>query len=144
LGFLNETLYLVHAQEAELWLELGNPEAAARALEKVVEIVPFDLGRHQELADLYEELKERQGAVLERRAILALDPTDRAEAHFRLAVAMAEAGDRTGARSQLLRALEIAPNYEAALELLLELRGGREEEGAPDAAGGRLVMGRSR
>lgn len=124
LGFLNETLYLVHAQEAELWLEVGNPEAAARALEKVVEIVPFDLGRHQELADLYEELKERQGAVLERRAILALDPTDRAEAHFRLAVAMAEAGDRTGARSQLLRALEIAPNYEAALELLLELRGG--------------------
>ncbi|TFH63913.1 MAG: tetratricopeptide repeat protein [Gemmatimonadales bacterium] len=108
-----------------------------------MEIVPFDLGRHQELADLYEELKERQGAVLERRAILALDPTDRAEAHFRLAVAMSEAGDRTGARSQLLRALEIAPNYEAALELLLALRGGREEEGAPDEAG-RLVMGRSR
>jgi len=128
LGQLNETLYPIHSQEAELWVELGNPVAAARALEKVVEIVPFDMGPHQALAELYEEMEEPQGAVLERRAILALDPTDRAEAHYRLAVALAEAGDRAGARSQVLRALEIAPSYEAALELLLALRGGDARE----------------
>jgi tetratricopeptide (TPR) repeat protein len=128
-GLLSETLYSVRSQEAELWLELGNTEGAARALEKVVEIAPFELGVHQELAELYEEIEEPRGAVLERMAILALDPTDRAEAHFRLAVAMAKAGDRAGARSQVLRALEIAPTYEAALELLLDLRGGGQGDG---------------
>ena len=132
LGFLNETHYLTHSQEAELWLELGDKEAAAIALEKVVEIVPFDMDAHQELAGLYEEFGDAAGAVRERKAILALDPTDRAEAHFRLAVALAQAGDRAGARSQVLRALEIAPSYEAALELLLDLRGGGQGEGEID------------
>ena len=132
LGFLAETLYPVHSQEAELWMELGDREAAATALEKVVEIVPFDMDAHQELAGLYEEFGDAAGAVRERKAILALDPTDRAEAHFRLAVALAQAGDRAGARSQVLRALEIAPSYEAALELLLDLRGGGQGEGEID------------
>ena len=128
LGLLNETFFAVHSQEAGLRKELGDFVGAARALEKVVEIVPFDVDAHRALADLYAELKDPHGAVLERRAILALDPTDRVEAHYQLAVALAEAGDRAGARSQVLRALEIAPSYEAALELLLGLRGGGQEE----------------
>jgi tetratricopeptide (TPR) repeat protein len=133
LGTLSETAYSAHAQEAELWLELGDVPAAARALEKVVEIVPFQVSPHFALADLYEELEEVEGAVLERRAILALEPTDRANAHYRLAVALAKAGHRAEARSQVLRALEIAPSFEPALELLLELRGG--EAGAGEMLG---------
>jgi tetratricopeptide (TPR) repeat protein len=124
LGFLSETLHPIHEQEAGIWLEVGESEAAARALEKVVELVPFDPGPHEELAGLYAELGEREGAVRERRAILALDPADRAEAHYELALALALAGNRSEARSQVLRALEIAPSYEAALDLLLDLRGG--------------------
>ena len=38
-------------------------------------------------------------------------------------VAQSDAGDATAARRSVLRALEIAPNYDVALELLLELRG---------------------
>ena len=129
LGYLGETLHPVHAQEADLWMELGDSAAAVTALEKVVEIVPFDVEAHQELAGLYEEVEEPQGAVRERGAILALNPTDRAEAHYRLAVALAKAGDRARARTQILRALEIAPSYEAALEFLLELRGGGQAGG---------------
>ena len=72
------------------------------------------------------------GAVRARQAVLALGPTDRADAHYRLAAAMAAAGDKAGARSQVLRALEIAPSFDAALELLLELRGG----GGSDTGGG--------
>jgi hypothetical protein len=43
-------------------------------------------------------------------------------------VAQRDAGDVTSARHTVLQALEIAPNYSDALELLLELRtgGGRE------------------
>jgi tetratricopeptide (TPR) repeat protein len=124
LGGLGETLLAVHAEEAELRLELGETEAAARALEKAVEIAPFDMGAHRTLAELYASLGEHEGAVLERRAILALDPADRADAHYRLAMALLASGNRSEARRQVLRALEIAPSFEAALELLLELRGG--------------------
>jgi cellulose synthase operon protein C len=122
MGSLGETLHSVHVQEARLWSEAGDTEAAARALEKVVEVIPFDLEAHRKLADLYGVLGDHRGAVRERGAVLALDPPDRAEAHFRLALALVGAGDRTEARSQVLRALEIAPNFEEALELLLELR----------------------
>ena len=143
LGSLGETLSSVHSQEAELWTELGDKEAAAAALEKVVEIVPFELDAHQELAGLYEEFGNSAGAVRERTAILAMGPTDRAEAHYRLAVALAKAGDRAGARTQTLRALEIAPSYEAALEFLLELRGGGQT-GGESFEGVNPTMGRNR
>jgi Tfp pilus assembly protein PilF len=45
-----------------------------------------------------------------------------AEAHYRLAFAYHRAGDAQAARYQVLRALERAPSYAEALELLLELR----------------------
>lgn len=124
MGYLNEALFQVHLEEAEIWQELGDEPAAAEALEKAVEIVPFDAEAHVNLAGLYEDMSDMDGAVRERQAVLALGPTDRADAHYRLAAAMAAAGDKAGARSQVLRALEIAPSFEAALELLLELRGG--------------------
>jgi len=122
LGGLNESLYEVHQEEAEVRLELEEPEAAARALEKVVEIAPFRVEPHASLAALYEEAGDYSGAVRERRAILALDPADRADAHYRLAVALTRNGDLREARSEVLEALELAPTYDEALELLLELR----------------------
>ncbi len=128
MGALSETLLLAHAEAAGLWVELGEKGAAAEALENVVEINPFDLDAHQDLAAIYEELEEWGRAVRERRALLALDPPNRAEAHYRLAVALAGTGDRSEARTQVLRALEIAPTFEAALELLLELRRGEQAE----------------
>jgi Tfp pilus assembly protein PilF len=67
--------------------------------------------------------------VRERRAIIALDPVDRAAAEYRLARAYLLAGDRAEARRAVLRALERAPNYQEAQELLLELRGARPQGG---------------
>ena len=43
---------------------------------------------------LYEEMGDMDGAVRERRAVLALGPTDRADAHYRLAAAMAAAAKK--------------------------------------------------
>jgi tetratricopeptide (TPR) repeat protein len=122
LGGLNESLYPVHAEEAELRIELGEKPEAARALEKVVEIAPFQVEPHGILAQLCEDLQDYGGAVEERRALLALDPADKADAHYRLAVALAEAGELPEARSEVLQALELAPTFEEALELLLDLR----------------------
>jgi len=118
----NESLFAVAAEEAELREEMGQPEAAARALEKVVEIAPFSVESHRALAGLYAAVGESEGAVLERRAILALDPADLADAHYRLALALADMAEVAEARSQVLKALELAPTYDEALELLLALR----------------------
>ena len=47
------------------------------------------------------------------------------EALYQLAVAYLEGGDTAGARREVLRALELAPNYGKAQDLLLRLRGTR-------------------
>ncbi len=57
--------------------------------------------------------------------MLALDPVDRAEAEYRLALAYFKSGNVREARRAVLRALERAPNFEKALDLLLEVRSGR-------------------
>ena len=57
---------------------------------------------------------------------MALDPVDMASALYDLAVAHYEAGDPVQARRVVLRALERAPNYEAAQDLLLRIRGSND------------------
>lgn len=124
LGELGESLHGVHLDEAELRRRLGDADGERAALERVVEIAPHQLDPHRRLADLADEAGRSALAVRERRVILALDPPDRADAHYRLARSLQRAGEADEARTQVLRALEIAPGYEAALDLLLELRRG--------------------
>ena len=66
---------------------------------------------------------DRTRAVLERRAIIAMGPTDLLDARYELARALRDAGDIAGARRELLQVLEEAPSFEKAQALLLELRG---------------------
>jgi cellulose synthase operon protein C len=122
LGLLGESHHQVHLDEAELRRELGDEAGERTALERAVEIAPFQLDAHRRLAELADRAGVHDVAVRERRVILALDPPDRAEAHYQLARALHGAGEAAEARTQVLRALEIAPAYEAALDLLLELR----------------------
>jgi tetratricopeptide (TPR) repeat protein len=124
LGSLNENAYEVYREEARLRRTLQDVEGERDALVKAVEVFPYDPDLHARLAELHEIAGDTGGVVRERRAVLSLEPVDRAEAHFRLAQALVANGDRREGRSQLLRALEIAPTYQPALELLLQLRGG--------------------
>jgi tetratricopeptide (TPR) repeat protein len=128
LNDLSESNYAALLAQAEVLEELGRPAESAAALDEAVQIWPYDLETHRRLAELHGEVGNHQAAVRERRAVVALDPVDEAEALYLLAVAQRDAGDAAEARRSVLRALEVAPNYEAALELLLELRGG---SGAP-------------
>jgi Tfp pilus assembly protein PilF len=50
-----------------------------------------------------------------------MNPHDLADAHYRLAKALFAAGDKGKSREQLLYALEIAPHYREAQQLLLEI-----------------------
>jgi Tfp pilus assembly protein PilF len=74
---------------------------------------------------------DRAGLVRARRALVALDPVDRPEALYQLALALAEAGDAAAARREVLHALEIAPRFQRAQELLLRLHDARAGSGTP-------------
>lgn len=99
----------------------GDPARAARAWARVAELDPFDatasgvLGRHA--------LDTEGPDVAARwfRAALAAGPVDRAAAHCDLAESYLAAGERPQARRQVLAALEVAPSYARAQDLLLAI-----------------------
>ena len=121
---LNESHYEALLQLAELRTELGDAVGAAEAMDAAVLIYPYEIELHDRLAQAHEVRGDATGAVRERRAIVALAPADLAGAHYELALAYVTTGEPAQARRSLLRALEIAPNFEAGLELLLDLRSG--------------------
>ena len=121
---LNESHYEALVQLADLRTELGDTGGAAEAMDAAVLIYPYEVELHDRLAQAHETRGDADGAVRERRAIVALAPADLAGAYYELALAYVTAGEPAQARRSLLRALEIAPNFEAGLELLLDLRSG--------------------
>ena len=122
---INEEAFVENMAAATAMLELGDRAGALAALDRAVWINPFDQDAHTRLAELAAEVGNRQIAIRERRALLALDPTDRVEAQYQLALAYADAGDMVSARREVLRALEQAPNYSKAQDLLLRIRASR-------------------
>jgi tetratricopeptide (TPR) repeat protein len=99
----------------------GDLRGAADALDDAIYVNPFDVAVHQHLAELAEQLGDHARDVRERTAVVALNPTDLAGALYQLALAQHRAADDTTARRSVIRALEQAPNYTAAQELLLTL-----------------------
>lgn len=123
LGQLSESNLAAMRFEADLRAASGDVRGAANALARTVDVYPYDLDVLTRLAELRTGAGDAAGAVRARRAVVALGPPDRADALYRLAVAYRDAGELDAARRTVLRALEVAPNFDAALELLLELRG---------------------
>lgn len=135
---LNESHLPGARLEADVREAIGDLEGSARALERAVEIAPLEIEVHERLAGAYERLERWEPAIREREAVLALAPVDMAEAWYRLARTRHRAGDPEEAREALLSALERAPRYQDALELLLEIRSGGAE---PEAQGDTAAIG---
>ncbi len=119
----NETAWDEHLALADLLAGAGRSEEEAAILERTLYISPFDAGVHRRLAEFASADGRFDVAVRERAALVALDPPDRAEALYRLARAQRDAGRAEQARRTVLRALEVAPGYDPAQELLLDLVG---------------------
>jgi cellulose synthase operon protein C len=117
------TEYEPHLQLAGLLQKRGDIAGAADALERAMYIIPFDPAEHERLADLYARMNDKAKVVRERRALVGLNPVDRAGAWYRLALAQSDAGDTTGALRSVIRSLEDAPNFQLAQDLLLKLKG---------------------
>jgi cellulose synthase operon protein C len=119
----NETNSEALARLARLRLSLGDQKGALQALETTFYIQPFDATLHKLAGNVYLEQGSAAQATREFRALVALEPPDLAEAHFDLARSLEASGNRLEARREVLRALELAPGFEKAQELLLKLRG---------------------
>ena len=110
---------------ARLLEDQGDLKGAAASLDRALYISPFEAAVHERLAALSTRLGDRAGVVRARRSLVALDPVDRPEALYQLALALVEAGDAAAARREVLHALEIAPRFQRAQELLLRLHDAR-------------------
>jgi tetratricopeptide (TPR) repeat protein len=119
---LGDVAYETHVMLADLLAQRGDTARAAEALESAIFMNPYDIALHERLATMYARTGNKRRAVRERRAVVALKPVDVAEAQYNLALAYRDAGDAANARRTVLRALEVAPHYQRAQDLLLELR----------------------
>jgi cellulose synthase operon protein C len=95
--------------------------STAQMLEMSVFINPFDQDIFKKLGEAAMAAEKWPQAIAAYRALIGLTPGDPAGAHFDLAHALFAAGKRQEAKREVLRALEIAPSFRKAQELLLKL-----------------------
>ncbi len=108
-------------QLAGLVAAKGNDKATEAAFARVVGIDPFDAGSQTIVGRLAMKRNDVPLALRSFRSALAIGPQDRAAAHTDLGEALLASGNRTEAKGQTLSALEIAPSFERAQDLLLKL-----------------------
>ncbi len=104
-----------------------DPARLRPVYERIAAIDPFDGEAHAALGRMAMQRDDTDAAAREFRAVLALGPVDEAGAHTDLAESYFKGGKRAEAKKQTLAALEIAPSYERAQDLLLKLSGGSRE-----------------
>ncbi len=104
---------------AGLYAREGRREDALRILERAVMIDPFDAEVRKMRGAAYEREGRADLAVPEYEAVLAVETTDRVQAQYDLARAYLAAGRKDDARKAALKALETAPGFEAAQDILL-------------------------
>ncbi|MDE3155749.1 MAG: tetratricopeptide repeat protein [Acidobacteriota bacterium] len=98
--------------------------AARRAVyQRIVALDPFEASAHSELGRIDLAEKDSTRALREFQVALAAGPRDQAAAHCDLAETYYLTGRRDEAKRQTLDALEIAPLYARAQDLLLKLVG---------------------
>ena len=106
---------------ATLEEEAGDKQKAAAALDRLNYIYPIDEELHRRLGDLWLAQNNVTGAIREYEALVASKPIDPATSHYDLAKALKLGHRDDDAREQVLLALEAAPGFKPAQQLLLEL-----------------------
>ncbi len=107
---------------AQLQEEQGDKLRAAQTLERLNYIYPVnDEELHRWLGSLWLELGQPGRAIREFGVAVAMKPLDQAAAHFNLARAYRAAEKNELALEHVVLALEAAPGFRPAQEMLLEL-----------------------
>lgn len=104
----------------ELAAALQRPEVATEALIAAIQISPYNPNTHKQLGELFLQANQAAKALREFKVELALNPLDKAGAHTRIADAYLRTNQKVEAKRHALLALEIAPTYARAQEILLK------------------------
>jgi len=108
---------------AELAAQAGATDDEDFALSLIAEVDPFDAGVHVKLGRRLMARGEHAAALVEFDAALAVGPANRAEARTDRAEALLALGRRTEARREVMAALQDAPTFARAQDILLETMG---------------------
>jgi Tfp pilus assembly protein PilF len=106
---------------ASLLEPTGDAARTEDAYARVVAIDPFDAAAQRAVGVFAMRRKDTPTALRALRSALAMNPADRASAHTDLAEAYLQASQAAEAKRELILALEIAPSFERAQDLLLKL-----------------------
>ncbi|MDP6058129.1 MAG: peptidase MA family metallohydrolase, partial [Pirellulaceae bacterium] len=103
----------------DLCIEQEDWDAALKTADRLLGINPLIAAPHRVIARAAEQLNDSPGAITALRALVALNPIDPADVHFRLAMHLTELSELSAARREVLRSLEEAPRFRAAHRQLL-------------------------
>ena len=107
-------------QLAALLEPMGDAAATAVAYGRVAELDPFDVKAQSVVGRRALEQRDSERAQRAFRSALAGGPADMAAAHLDLGEAYLMAGELVDAKREIIAALEIAPSFERAQDLLLD------------------------
>ena len=107
----------------ELEATAAPPAKLMSAYERLAQLDPFDAGNHSKLGRMKMQAGDAATAVREFRAAIASGSLDPAAAYSDLAESHLKLGDKVQARRAVLAAIEVAPAYQRAQELLLKVVG---------------------
>lgn len=104
-----------------LTIEAGQWTLAKEYAQRWLAVNPLQPQPHRAAAAAAEKLNDDDLAIDSYRALLLLDPIDAGEIHLRMASALQSKGDLQEAKRHALLAVDEAPRFRAAHQLLLEI-----------------------
>ena len=100
-------------------LEQSDLQQASYYIDRALQVDPYRQGVHKLRAELARRSGDTALAVTENEVIVMLEVDDPVEARTNLAEAYLDNGDAALAKRNVLSALEIAPSYQRAQQILL-------------------------
>jgi tetratricopeptide (TPR) repeat protein len=105
---------------ADAALDQGNHERAAYYIDRAIQVDPYRNGVHELKARYAESIDDSALAVTEYEVLVKLEINDPVEARTNLAEAYLRNGQISEAKQNVLYALEIAPSFQRAQQVLLQ------------------------
>jgi tetratricopeptide (TPR) repeat protein len=125
-GQLFETEESAFQRAFDLALKLDRRDAVATAYENLLFLYPADSDLHLAMGQALLKWNQPEQAVIPLKRATELSTGDAAQAHYLLGRAYWAAGKPDLARKAVLAALDIAPAFEKAQQLLLQIAEGRK------------------
>ena len=105
----------------EIYMSAGSWDNVKRVSHRLQGINPMLKSSHQAMARAAEKTADDSSAIRSLNALVALNPFDKADTYYRLAAAQFRQQEIAAAKRNVMLALEAAPRYRDAHQLLLKI-----------------------